>query len=138
MPTTGSATYSGVVYGAGYYGGTQHDASLSGTSAFNVNFGTSAASLVLSLTATDKTPSAAYSLGDVTMTGALGNSCPGGCRASFGLNSFAGGTTGNASGAFFGPQAAEFGAAFDFMIPAGDGQATHTSIFAGVTVGKKN
>ena len=42
------------------------------------------------------------------------------------------------NGLFFGPDAAEFGAAFRFDINSPTGQSSSSSTFAGVTVGKKN
>jgi hypothetical protein len=143
VPTTGSASYSGVVYGSGRNGLVSNEASLSGTSKFNVNFATNAASMLLDLVATDKVSGVAQDLADITFSGTLGGFCPGGCnRNTFGLPidpvALPGGS-GTMSGQFNGPNAAEFAATFKFDLPASvPGNASSASTFAGATVGKKD
>jgi hypothetical protein len=137
VPTTGSATYSGVVYGSGDHNSLANDAALAGTSTFNVNFATNAANMQLSVTATDKITGTVMNMGNLGYTGTLGGSCPGGCnRNTFQLSidpvAVPGGT-GQMNGQFNGPNAAEYGASFRFDIPGANG-----GNFAGVTVGKKN
>lgn len=142
MPRTGTANYSGVVFGAGYNGATQRDATLSGTSAFAVNFGAGTASMVLALSATDVLNGATSSLGNVTFGGNLGGFCPGGCPTNAFLLTVAPGSgfasNGSMNGFFYGPNAAEFGAAFKFDVPSPNGQSSSSSTFAGVTVGKRD
>lgn len=142
IPRTGTGQYSGVVFGSGYNGATFRDATLSGTSAFAVDFGTGTASMVLALTATDVMTGAASALGNVTFGGNLGGFCPGGCPTNafaLSVNPATGGaSTGSLNGFFYGPNAAEFGAAFKFDINSTNGQAASSSTFAGVTVGKRN
>ena len=139
MPRTGTGQYAGVVFGSGYNGATGRDASLSGTSAFAVDFGAGTASMVLALTTTDAVSGAASSLGNVTFGGNLGGFCPGGCPTNaFALAVTGGASTGSMNGLFYGPNAAEFGAAFRFDISSPNGQSSSSSTFAGVTVGKRN
>ncbi|HEY6814630.1 MAG TPA: hypothetical protein VI168_03730 [Croceibacterium sp.] len=141
MPRSGTASYSGVVYGAGRHGTVAPRAGLTGTSQLAVNFGTNVASLAMTLTATNLDTSATTALGSFTYGGAIGGSCPGGCDTNtFVLfNTTAGGSSGAADGRFYGPEAAEFGAAFTLNLPATTaGNAATSSTFAGVTVGKKN
>jgi hypothetical protein len=134
VPITGSATYSGVVYGSGHFGLVANEASLSGTSKFSVDFATNAASMLLDLTATSTAGGAAQDLADLTFSGTLGA----GDRSTFALTTPAA-NNGSMNGQFNGPNAAEFAASFKFDLPATvTGNAASASTFAGVTVGKKD
>jgi hypothetical protein len=141
IPRTGSASYSGVVYGYGRNGATQREASLSGTSTFTADFGAGTGSAVLSLTATDVTDNAQSNLGSFTYSGSLAGVCPGcgvgntfslrGIGTNVGSNSFL-------NGMFFGANAAEWGGSFLLYLDSPNGQSATASTYAGVTVGKKN
>nr|WP_246465531.1 transferrin-binding protein-like solute binding protein [Novosphingobium jiangmenense] len=138
IPRTGSATYSGVVYGYGRNGATQREASLSGTSTFTADFAAGTGSAVLALTATDVSNNAASSLGSFTYSGSLAGNCPGcGVGNTFSLRGS--GTdvlsTSFLNGMFFGANAAEWGGSFLLQLSPLGGQQ---SIYTGVTVGKKN
>lgn len=134
VPTTGTASYSGVVYGTGRHGLVSNEAALSGTSSFSVNFATNAASMLLDLTATDKASGVAQDLADLTFTGTLSAAN----RSAFVLTTPAA-NNGTMNGQFNGPDAAEFAASFRFDLPPTvPGNAASGSTFAGVTVGKKD
>ncbi|NLR37828.1 transferrin-binding protein-like solute binding protein [Novosphingobium sp. ERW19] len=138
IPRTGSASYSGVVYGYGRNGATQREASLSGTSTFTADFAAGTGSAVLALTATDVGNNATSSLGNFTYSGSLAGNCPGcGVGNTFTLRGT--GTdvlsTSFLNGMFFGANAAEWGGSFLLQLNPLGGQQ---SIYSGVTVGKKN
>ncbi|KHS48077.1 hypothetical protein NJ75_01265 [Novosphingobium subterraneum] len=138
IPRTGSASYSGVVYGYGRNGATQREASLSGTSTFTADFAAGTGSAVLALTATDVGNNATSSLGNFTYSGSLAGNCPGcGVGNTFSLRGT--GTdvlsTSFLNGMFFGANAAEWGGSFLLQLNPPGGQQ---SIYSGVTVGKKN
>lgn len=108
VPTTGVATYSGGAGGTALLatGGSQ---ALTGTASLTADFSTGSISTVLSLlrvsAGVPPTP-----LDILTGTGSLGSVKPGFAGTLTGSGS----VTGNFAGAFFGPQAAEFG--YDFLI----------------------
>ncbi|MFM5908161.1 MAG: transferrin-binding protein-like solute binding protein [Novosphingobium sp.] len=142
MPSTGSAVYNGVVYGKGGGANFGTSSSMSGTSVFNVNFGTGQGSLALTVSATDAA-NVLQSIGTFTYAGPLGSFCGSTCQAQNRwflpvssttlTNNF---WTGTANGNFFGVNAAEYGASF-FMRFTPNGQSSDAT-FAGVTMGKKN
>ncbi|NCU11582.1 MAG: transferrin-binding protein-like solute binding protein, partial [Sphingomonadaceae bacterium] len=135
VPTTGSATYSGVVYGKGGGGTFSDGTNLSGTSTFNVNFGTGSASIIMALIATDGA-NPAVNLGNLTYSGTFGAGCPGcGPANRYYLNLSDPNAIGILHGFFFGPNAAEYGAVFNINYLSG---ANNGAVFNGVTVGKKN
>ena len=141
IPKSGTASYSGVVYGYGRNGDTQNEASLTGTSLFTADFGTGTGSARLSLTATDVTTNAASSLGDFLYSGSLAGVCPGcGVGNTFSLRGTGMNVGSNSvlNGMFFGRNAAEWAGAFTLMLNSPTGQAARDSTYAGVTVGKKN
>ncbi|OYZ36360.1 MAG: hypothetical protein B7Y31_10295 [Novosphingobium sp. 16-62-11] len=141
IPRTGSASYSGVVYGYGRNGATQREASLSGTSAFTADFGAGTGNVVLSLTATDATNSAVSNLGNFTYSGSIAGNCPGcGVGNTFSLRGTGLNVGSNSTlvGSFFGLNAAEWAGAFSLLLDSPSGQATAGSTYSGVTVGKKN
>jgi hypothetical protein len=138
MPTSGTATYDGVVYGQGSYGRQSSDAALSGSSALMADFAKGTLTLNMNLTATDRASGTAYALGNFAFGGTIG--CQGCDRSSFLFQ--ANGPAGNdysgfGNGQFDGPHADEFGATFTLNIDPNTGQAVDISRFAGVTVGKK-
>ncbi|MGE8134575.1 transferrin-binding protein-like solute binding protein [Novosphingobium subterraneum] len=139
IPRTGTATYTGVVYGYGYNGATRRDASLSGTSSFSVNFETARGNVSMALTATDVANNARSDLGTFTYGGPLDGSCPGcGVSNGFNLSGSNPGVSGRMDGVFFGPNAAEWAGAFTLSITPNTGQQADISSFAGITLGKKN
>lgn len=141
IPRTGSASYSGVVYGYGRNGATQNEASLSGTSTFTADFGAGTGSAVLALTATDVTSNAASNLGSFTYSGSLAGVCPGcGVGNSFTLRGIGTNVSSTSflNGLFFGVNAAEWGGAFTLNLDSPNGQSATASTFSGVTLGKKN
>lgn len=139
MPRTGTASYSGVVYGRGSDGSFARDALLSGTSKLDTNFGTGLYSMVLSLISTDKSSGASRTMGDFTYAGTAGSNCPGSCPTNAFLLTATGANLFNSfmNGKFFGPSAAEFGANFQLNIGVPGGGPSENSSFAGITVGKK-
>jgi hypothetical protein len=134
MPTSGSASYSGVLYGEGYLGTTQGAATLSGTSRLNANFATNELALTLNAIATDKASGAAYVLGNFVYAWPEGYGCTECDRSAFALRS----PSGQVVGQFNGPHAEEFAAGFTLNFDPGDGQYTHSSSFAGIAIGKKD
>lgn len=131
MPQYGSATYSGVAYGAGVYLANSNDTygtlyTLTGTSKLSLNFQT------LDMT------------GSLSLTGAA----EGGGSKNFGTTALTGNLAADASvfnvrnpthsqaitGYFFGPNAAEFAATFNIRYDDAGGYATLT----GATIGKKD
>jgi hypothetical protein len=135
MPTTGSATYSGVVYGKGGGGPFNDGTDLTGTSTFNVNFGTGSANIVMALMAWDGA-NPGVSLGNLTYNGTFGAGCPGcGPANRYYLNLSDPNAIGILHGFFYGPNAAEYGAVFDVRYLNG---TNNGAVFNGVTVGKKN
>ena len=110
VPTTGTATYTGVAGGTAILAGSPSGASLAGSTAtLTANFGAGSISTVLALIMTPGggTPTA---LDTLTGIGSLGAVKPG----FSGTLTGSGSVTGNFAGAFFGPQAAEFG--YDFLV----------------------
>lgn len=135
MPRSGSANYVGVVVGRGDGPGATNASNLSGTSNLAVNFTTSAATLNMALTATNRTSGAIQTIGNVTYTGSIGEAC-----ASCSLNALSGytttaGTSGSLTGMFYGANAAEFGGAFGLYL--NNATAGQASSFAGAIVAKK-
>jgi hypothetical protein len=130
VPTTGSATYSGVVYGAGNDPAlSSANITLGGTGQVNANFAAGTVSTTLTINATPVGSGVAQSLGSFTYAGAISGGNFTGSLA------IANTTNGTLFGSFYGPNAAEVGAAFNLSVP---GNATGQGNFAGVIVGKKN
>jgi len=128
MPTSGSATYSGVVYGRGnvYAFGTG-DFVLGGAGQLSANFASGALTSTLTLNATPVGGGTTQAVGSIDYSGTI-------TGTSFGANATAG--TGQMAGGFYGPGAAEAGAAFSYE---GRTYAQPLSVnVAGVFVGKKN
>ena len=139
MPTTGTATYSGVVYGRGSYGRVSADATLSGTSNLSTDFATGATSLALNLTATDRASGTPYALGTVTYANSVGPGGLTGYRNEFSLTAIGVGLYfSNARLQFNGPNAAEFAASFALNKSGNTGYYGDDWMFTGVAVGKKN
>lgn len=120
MPTTGTASYSGVVYGNGgtvtSNGSPGVDFSVSGTGVLNANFASGSINTSLNLTRNASGTTAATSLGGYSFSAQLNGV------------SFSGYSAGNSiNGSFFGPNANEVGAAWSTI----DG-------IAGAFVGKKS
>jgi len=139
IPTTGNASYSGIVYGAGRHGNIIADAQLTGTSKFNINFATGVSSLVMSLIASNQAGTVTSNLGNFTYASSGAPPCPGACPNQISL-SLAPGSGGNGflNGYFFGPNAAEYGATFILNLNSSTGQSGDSSTFAGVTLGRKD
>ena len=139
IPTTGNASYSGIVYGAGRHGNIIPDAQLTGTSKFNINFATGVSSLVMSLIASNQAGTLTSNLGNFTYASSGTPPCPGACPNQISLSLAPGsGGSGFLNGYFFGPNAAEYGASFVLNLNSSTGQAGDSSTFAGVTLGRKD
>lgn len=136
MPRTGTATYSGVVYGEGKDTQFANSALLSGSSQLTANFATGATSLSMDLVSTDSVSGASRALGSFAYSGAP--SCCGPSNRISLVSDHRDGVSGNVIGQFNGPNAAEFGAAFILNIPGNTGNSSDSSAFAGVTVGKRD
>ncbi|MDR3441374.1 transferrin-binding protein-like solute binding protein, partial [Telmatospirillum sp.] len=133
-PTTGSATYSGVVYGKGYDPAVSNgDLALGGTGQLSANFGTGAMSTTLNLNATPVGGGTAQSLGSYTFTGTTSGGAFSGQTPT--TTSIA---TGIIQGNFYGPTASEVGAAFTINLPSANGNPVGATNLAGVFLGKKN
>ena len=128
MPTTGSANYSGIVYGEGSLNGGSYNNTLSGTSTLSANFATGAISATANITATNTTTNVATTFSPVTLSGAIsGNSFNVATAAPASATNIGGVAAGN----FYGPAANEFGAAFALS-------QSGVAALNGVLVGKKN
>ena len=129
MPTSGTATYSGVVFGKGTDPAlTSGNVTLGGTGQLSANFGAGTLSTTLNLSATPTAGGAATSLGSYVFPGNISGST---ITGSFNTQS----ANGTLNGSFFGPNAAEVGAVFNLQVQALTAQAGYLS---GVFVGKKN
>ncbi|WP_310533284.1 hypothetical protein [Novosphingobium sp.] len=142
MPTSGTAAYNGVVYGKGGGANFGTSSSMSGTSLFNVNFGTGQGSLALTVSAMDAA-NVLQSIGTFTYAGQLSSFCGATCTPSNRWYLPVSTTTltntswtGVTNGSFFGLNAAEYGASF-YMRFTPNGQSSSAD-FSGVSVGKKN
>lgn len=138
MPTTGSASYAGVIGGgaASYGGGNTRNYDLSGTSSFTMDFGTSALTGQLNILGADMVSGAIRDFGSFAVSGQVEG-------YSANASGFAGargnitGTnvdTGVFQGNFFGPRGVEFGGVFELRQRVFGGDDTH---FNGVTVAKQ-
>ncbi len=133
MPSTGTANYSGVVYGSGgTYNGSQLEA-VTGTGQLSVNFGTSALTGSLTIIMTPAGSSSGQSLGTLPFGGTIMGTT---FNATFGAGVTAPGNN-FVGGGFYGPQAAEAGAWFNVTLPGSSQQPSNTTTVIGVFVGKK-
>jgi hypothetical protein len=128
MPRTGSASYTGAIYGRGAVNGAASSAfyALGGTSRLNVDFGSNRASGSLAITGTNADGTrdfGSFGFQSTAMSGGQFSATAGGANA-----------TGSVNGAFFGPNAQEFGAGFAINQGYANGDA---ATFTGVTIGKK-
>lgn len=69
VPTTGTASYAGVIFGTTFNGSGGRSYTLGGSSRFELNFGTNAFSVTLSPTGVERTSGAAVNFGSYTYTG---------------------------------------------------------------------
>jgi hypothetical protein len=136
MPTGGTATYSGPVYGTGYTGnfGQQplNPFNVTGTGTLAANFATGAMSSTLTLNAQAAGGTAQQALGSFAFGGTITANT---FTASLGGSSTA--PSGGMQGTFNGPQANEVGATWTITLPGPPGSPNSTGI-AGAFVGKKN
>jgi hypothetical protein len=114
LPKTGSATYTGIVRGAGSVQSLGYSGDVTGTSGLSANFRSGEVTLTLGLQTTEAAP---RNIGTYTLPGQIAN------------NGMYGGFYGN----FFGPNAEEFGAVFRLI----DDPVGGRTEISGVTVGKK-
>lgn len=121
IPRSGTANYTGVAYGFGGAGG--NDFSAVGTSGLTADFGASTFSATLNLDATIQANNVMVTLAPKTFTGSIVN----GTTFGSAFDGFV--------GRFFGPNASEFGAAFNF---GGTDPAIGVFGVAGVALGKRN
>lgn len=136
LPTTGHASYSGIVYGAGRHGTIIRDAQLSGTSRFNINFASGVSSLIMSPAARNQAGTLSANLGDFTYASSGLSPCPGSCPNQISLSLAPGsGGSGFLNGYFFGPNAAEYGATFTLNLNRSTGQFGDSSTFEPVSNG---
>lgn len=142
MPTSGTATYNGVVWGAastpasGAFTAGVYD--ITGTSTLTANFSTSSLALALTFSGTPVAFSSQLVSGVPTMSvsanGSIGsvgfqNRISGGGDAGTFSGGFEGGASGTFTGRFYGPSAQEFGLNFNVV----SGNVTG----AGISVGKQ-
>ena len=128
MPRTGSASYNGAIYGQGSVRGAASSAcyALGGTSRLNVDFASNSASGSLAITGTN-----ADGTRDFGSFGFQSTAMSGG---QFSAGATGANATGSVNGAFFGPNAQEFGAGFAISQGYANGD---TGTLTGVTIGKK-
>jgi hypothetical protein len=130
MPISGTASYSGVVYGSGAFQQSGGAVTLAGTGQMTANFGTSAFTSTLALNITP-TGGVAQSLGNIAYTGTISASTFGGGYTDGAFSQ------GYMAGAFYGPVANEVGAAFNLNLVDAANARNNVGV-AGVFVGKKN
>jgi hypothetical protein len=130
MPTSGSAGYTGVVYGHGGMG-TIPDFAVTGTGVLNANFATGALTSTLNLNVTPTGTTNTQPFGNYTMGGTIsGNTFTASTTVTPGVGEL---LQAGIQGTFNGPHAEEVGATWALSIYGGQGAA-----MAGVFVGKKN
>jgi hypothetical protein len=142
LPTTGSASYSGVIVGQGRHYGFSNDASLSGTSTLTANFANSQLSSTLSLIATDRASGTQMAIGTFEARGNINRIFPEVPTFLANVTGFSnlapgGQVYGQLNGTFFGPNAEEFGGVFSVGMTDGPGPSANTSQFIGATIGKR-
>jgi len=121
IPRSGTANYTGVAYGFGSAGGNSFEAS--GTSSLSANFATSAFTAIVNLDATVQATNVVTTLAPKTFSGNIIN----GTTFGSAFDGFL--------GRFFGPNAAEFGATFNFN---GNDPVIGSFGVSGVALGKRN
>jgi hypothetical protein len=121
IPRSGTADYTGVAYGFGSAGGNSFEAS--GTSSLSANFATSAFTASVNLDATVQATNVVTTLAPKTFSGNIIN----GTTFGSAFDGFL--------GRFFGPNAAEFGATFNFN---GNDPVIGSFGVSGVALGKRN
>ncbi|TRD11931.1 transferrin-binding protein-like solute binding protein [Erythrobacter insulae] len=124
LPKAGSGTYDGVVFAIGEVAPTGYRGEINGTSELIADFSAGTLGLTFNLTQADAMNTV---IGTYLFDGTIAtNGFFGGARQGEGF-------VGSLNGAFFGPNAQEFGAAFDIIddVPAG------RTFIEGVTVGKR-
>lgn len=137
LPTVGTASYTGIVYGDGHAtgtGGSTFNYTLFGDSSLIVDFTNSTFAQSITITNDTQGLSAHKPVGTYAGTGTLNSS-------GVMTGTFSGGAvTGDWRGSFFGPNAAEFGAAFVINnVVSNPGQTNDgdTMRLNGVTIGKR-
>lgn len=130
VPLNGTATYTGGAGGSAFIGGSVTAVRLTGAPAsLTANFGSGTITTALTLAYTPSGGSLT-TLDVLTGTGSLGATLPGFSGTLAGTGS----VTGNFVGAFYGPQAAEFG--YDFLVGGTNGAGTAYSAL-GSAIGKQ-
>jgi hypothetical protein len=124
MPRTGTASYAGLVFGAGTAGGASY--TLGGTSSFAVDFARASASGSLAITGSGASGTRDFGSFGFQAAGISSNGFTGALTAS--------GGSGSLTGWFFGPQAQEIGATFDAVRTLANGDK---AVLSGATVAKK-
>ena len=124
LPRTGTASYSGLVFGTGTAGGASY--TLGGTSSFAVDFARASATGNLAITGTGTGGSRDFGSFGFQAAGLSANGFTGTLSAS--------GGSGSLTGWFFGPQANEIGAKFDAVRTLANGDK---AVLTGATVAKK-
>jgi hypothetical protein len=132
VPTSGSATYSGSIFGVGAKDGGSNVADISGSANFAVNFGTQSFTGSMDPIATDRVTNAVVALPTYSFANGqlLAEQLTGGINL---------GSTpvGNLQGYFFGPQAQEIGVSFNIgHADPMNGGADYS--MQGIIVGKSN
>jgi hypothetical protein len=132
VPTMGTATYNGSIFGVGAKDGGSNVADISGTANFAVNFGTESFTGSMSPVATDRVTNAVIQIPVYTF--ADGHLSAEQITAGINLGAT---PVGNLQGYFFGPQAQELGASFNIgHADPMNGGADYS--MQGIIVGKKD
>jgi hypothetical protein len=125
MPRFGTGVYNGAAFGFGRVDQvSSNEATVDGTSRFDVDFGLGTINALLTLTGRNPASGATADLGQFNYSGQLGGGVPGGGISSpnFLTRNADGSFQGNMNGLFFGANAAEIGATFtvdkqDLLVP---------------------
>ena len=130
VPTTGSASYSGVVFGRGYYPAlADGDVAIGGTGQMSVNFSAGTANTALTLNAKPAAGGTQQSIGTVNYNAWLSG-------ASITGNVSNANMVGSINGSLYGPKADEVGATFSLYMFSNN--ANGPAYLAGAFLGKKN
>ena len=137
VPTSGTATYSGIAAGQGHDMASGHDVTLSGTSALRANFDRNFVQATLNLVSTDAVTGASRAMDTISGGTGLQDVCTDCNRATFWISLNAG-MGGSLTGQFNGPHAEEYSGAFAFEMRGNPGDPANGSAYSGVIAGKRD
>ncbi len=135
IPKAGTGRYDGVLMGRGVYPVMARDVEVSGTSRFDIDFGTGSWTAALAIVARDPVSGQSANVGTFNFVNTTGNDLWFNNINGRSANGMAHG--GFLAGKFFGPNANEIGASFEVSPFNPTGQFGQSQFFWGVTVAKK-